>query len=108
MKKLNYSNFELIEDIIKSIDFNYRESDCEKLEFLSKFWIETIGNKISQLTKVFQLSDDNVLTVLCADSFVANELYISKEKIIELINKKTSKQGINIKDIRFNYKKWKE
>jgi len=105
---MEYSNFERIEDVIKQIDFNYKADDWKKLDDLKVCWIETIGNKISKLTKVFQISDDNVLTVLCADSFVANELYVSKEKIMELMNEKNKKTGINIKDIKFNYKQWKE
>ena len=38
MKKLNNSNFSLIEDIIKDIDFNYDKNNEEKIELLSKYW----------------------------------------------------------------------
>ena len=108
MKKLNYSNFELIESVIKDLNFNYKADGCEKLETLKTCWIETIGNKIANFTKVSHISDDNILTILCADSFVANELYISKDRILKLLKEKTEKTGINIEDIIFNYKQWKE
>ena len=76
MKKLNNSNFELLEDIIKNLDFNYDPSHNQTLEKLECYWNETIGNKISKFSKVLEISDDNVLTVICADSFIANELYL--------------------------------
>ena len=55
-----------------------------------------------------EFSADNILTVVCSDSFVANELYLEKNKLTKLMNEKTKNLGIEIKDIRFNYKKWKE
>ncbi len=108
MKKLNYSNFELIENIIKDINFNYKKDNCEKLENVKDCWVETIGKKISSIAKVYKITDDNILTILCSDSYAANELYLSKEKIIEILNKKTEKFKIKIEDIIFSYKQWKE
>ena len=68
MKKIDYSNFELIENIIKDINFNYKKDSYEKLDNIKYYWIETIGNKISKLTKVYKITDDNILTIICADS----------------------------------------
>ena len=38
MKKLNNSNFELLEDIIKNLDFNYDPSHNQTLEKLECYW----------------------------------------------------------------------
>lgn len=108
MKKLNNSDFELIHNIIQEIDFNYDSEKQKNTLILSELWENTTGKKISKLTKVFEFSDDNVITVLCADSFTANELYFSKENLLELMKEKAQNLGIKIKDIKFNYKKWKE
>ncbi len=108
MKKLNNSNFSLIEDIIKDISFNYDEENAENIELLSKYWEESVGEKISRLSKVHKYSANDILTVLCSDSYTANELYYVKEKIINIMNEKTKNMGIKIKDIKFDYKKWKE
>ncbi len=108
MKKLNNSNFELVQDIIKSIDFNYEPQDEDiKQQFFSS-WNEIIGNKISKFSKLYEISADNVLTVLCADSYIASELYFEKDNILKLVKEKADELGIKIKDIKFNYKKWKE
>ena len=108
MKRLNNSNFELLEDIIKNLDFNYDPSRNQILDSLDSYWIETIGNKISKFSKVLEFSSDDILTVTCADSFIANELYFAKTKIIGEMNKKAKELGIKIEDIKFDYKKWKE
>ena len=108
MKRINNSNFELLEDIIKSLEFNYDPNHNQTLEKLDCYWNETIGNKISKFSKVFEISDDNILTVVCADSFIANELYFEKTRLIGNMNEKAKKLGIKIVDIRFDYKKWKE
>ena len=108
MKKLNNSNFSLIEDIIKDLSFNYDVENAENIELISKYWEESVGEKISKLSKIHEYSTNDILTVLCADSYTANELYYVKEKIINIMNEKTKNMGIKIKDIKFDYKKWKE
>ena len=108
MKRLNNSNFELLEDIIKNLDFNYDPSHNQTLEKLSCYWNDTIGNKISKFSKVLEISDDNILTVICADSFIANELFFEKEKLIKKMNEKVQSMGIKIKDIKFDYKNLEE
>lgn len=108
MKKLNNSEFELLKDIFEEITINYDEKREEKKQELFDSWPEIIGQKISKVSKLFEISADNVLTIACADSFVSNELFMEKQKIFTLIVEKAKDLGINIKDIRFNYKIWKE
>ena len=108
MKERNNLYFESLQNVIKDLQFNYDESKFETSEKLTGYWIETVGNKISQFSKVLEFSTDNILTIVCSDSFVANELYLEKNKLTKLMNEKTKNLGIEIKDIRFNYKKWKE
>lgn len=108
MKERNNLYFESLQNVIKDLQFNYDESKFETGEKLAGYWIETVGNKISQFSKVLEFSTDNILTIVCSDSFVANELYLEKNKLTKLMNEKTKNLGIEIKDIRFNYKKWKE
>lgn len=108
MKRLNNSNFELLQDVIKDLNLSYNTENCKNIENIQKIWIDTIGNKISKFAKVYDFSNDNILTVVCSDSFVSNELYFEKEKLFRNMNEKLQKLGIKIKDIKFDYKKWKE
>ncbi len=108
MVKLNNSSLNNLEDIIKGIKLNYDPKKETALETLSKNWIETIGNKISKFSKVYEITSDNILKVVCSDSIVANELYKEEEKILKNMNKKMAKTGIELKGIQFNYRKWEE
>lgn len=108
MKKLNNSNFELIQNIINEIEFNYDSDNTKQKEEFFNSWEEIIGKNISKMSKLSEISSRGILTISCADSFVANELYFEKEKIFSLLNEKAEKLGIYIKDVKFDYKKWKE
>ncbi len=108
MKRINNSNFELLKDVIAELKFDYVEDKFQNLETIANFWVETVGVKISKFSKVIDYSDDNILTVACSDSFVANELYLEKDKLLNMMNNNIKKLGIDIRDIKFNYKKWKE
>lgn len=109
MKRLNYSNFELIEDIIGDLNFDYSEDKVEILNKLEKIWVEIVGYKISQFSKVLEISADNKLVIVCSDSFVANELYLKKDNLLETMCKKIVEQGIKIEivDLNINYRRWK-
>lgn len=108
MEKRNNPYFESLQNVIKDLNFNYDETKVEKEEKLAEYWKETVGNKISQFSKFYEFSADNVLTIVCSDSFVANELYLEKDKLTRIMKEKSENLGIKIKDIKFNYKKWKE
>ncbi len=108
MVKLNNSDFEKIEDIIKGLGINYDSDRQKTLDILSSAWIETIGNKISKFSKVYEFNSDNVIKIACSDSIVANELYKEEERILKELNNKLMKTGIEIKGIKFDYRKWKE
>lgn len=108
MSKLNNSDFELLREVFKEIRLDDENSDLEAKEELFNSWEEIIGSNISKLSRIQELSADDILIIACADSFVANELYFEKDKILTLIREKSEKLGIKIEDIKFNYKIWKE
>ena len=86
MKKIRYSNFEMIEDVIKDIGFNYNPI----MENLESCWAETVGEKIKTMAKVLDFSADNVLTIVCSDSYI----FISS-KFIPTISLNLKLQFIN-------------
>ena len=108
MTKVNYTDFESIKDIINEIKVNYEQNNVQQLEKLGIIWKETVGNNISKISKIYSLSENGVLTVICSDSHVANELYFVKKKLLRTINDRINEKEEEIKDIVFNYKRWKE
>ena len=83
MKKLNNSQFELLKDIFEQITINYDENQEEKRQELFDSWPEIIGQKIAKVSKLYEISADNVLTIACADSFVTNELFMEKQRTLD-------------------------
>ncbi|MCD7878530.1 MAG: DUF721 domain-containing protein [Candidatus Gastranaerophilales bacterium] len=108
MKKMNNSDFVTINEIIKNLDIQYNENKHKKEEIISECWRDTAGEKIINFARFYAISDDNVLTIVCSDSFVANELFFSKDKFIEFLNLKLKNTGYEIRDMIFDYKKWEE
>lgn len=108
MKRINNSDFELIENIIKTIDFKYDSSKQKNMDILENIWCELVNDKISQISRIYDILKDNTMVVVCSDSFVANELFLEKDKLLRKMKEKSEKLGIKIKDIKFDYRKWKE
>lgn len=106
MKKLHTSNFALLKDVLQDIKFNFDEEKTRNLQSLKEYWHITAGNKISKLSKVSGISADNIVIVNCADSFVANELFMVKKDLLRQMREISQKTGIEIKDLKFVYKNW--
>ena len=108
MKRLCNSNFELIQNIIKEVDFSEKLKIGMKVECIDKIWKEITNDMLSKVSYVLSMSKDEKIKVVCCDSYVANEFYLEKDKILSKLREKTEKMGIKIKDIIFDYKKWKD
>ena len=108
MKKLYNSSFELIDDIIKTIKFDDIESKQDRMTKIQNSWSSVSGSELSKLSRVYDILNDDTLLVICKDSFVANELYFRKSSVLNKLNEELKVQGINIKDIKFDYRKWDE
>ncbi len=108
MVKLSNSNFEKIEDIIKALGISFDAEKHRTRELLTQAWGEVVGNKLLRFSKVYEINADNILTIACCDFAAANELYNIEKKILEQMNKKLEKMGIEIRGIKFDYRKWEE
>ncbi len=108
MKKVKYSDFESIQEIIGQIDLKYDQSIENNKSLLFEEWQNIIGEKISSLSKPVELSDKNLLKISCANSFVANELFMQKQNLIIIINEKAKEYNLKVRDLIFDYKNWKQ
>lgn len=107
MKKIRYSNFESINDVINQIGFKYDQPLEAKKEEFFNCWEELVGQKLAAVSKPLELDSKNVLLISCKNSFIANELFLSKKNLLSVIEEKAVEIGLEIKDIRFDYKNWK-
>ncbi|MDD3237173.1 MAG: DUF721 domain-containing protein [Candidatus Gastranaerophilales bacterium] len=108
MKKILYSDFESIKDIIGALGISYNAPKETNKDIFFNSWADLVGEKISKLSRPIELNDKNVLTVLCANSFIANELFLSKKNLMEIISQKAEELDLKVEDIRFDYKNWKK
>lgn len=108
MNKPCTQNFELIQDIIKTLDFSFEKSMIDKIGQLQKILEETEAGKFAPMPRVYDILKNETAVIICADSFIANELYLEKDKLLKSMKEKADALGIRIKDLKFDYKKWKE
>ena len=95
-----------MKEIIESLNLKYNEEKINTEQIISECWNETAGGKIRKFAKFYGFSDKNILTVVCENSFVSNELFNSKSELLKILNEKLKASNIEIRDIIFDYKKW--
>ena len=66
-----------------------------------------VGQKIAEATRPFEINSQNVLVISCANSYIANELFLSKSSFLELLQEKAKELNVEIRDLKFDYKSWK-
>lgn len=106
MKKIKYSEFESINDIIKQFDFKYDSSKENNKSMFFCLWEDIIGEKIASVSTPVELTEKAILKISCANSFVANELFMQKKNLILLLKEKAQELNLEIKDLMFDYKSW--
>lgn len=108
MKKIRYSEFESIQEVMNQFSFKYDESvESQKQQFFDE-WKDIVGEKIALVSKPQELTQNNVLIISCANSFIANELFLEKNSLLELIKERTKEYSFSITGLKFDYKNWKK
>ncbi len=103
MSKLNNSNFQSIQDILSTMELRKEFSEVDE-KLLLKTWKEAVGDKISEVSEPSNLSQDGVLTIVCANSLVANELYLERNNLLQIVREKFENLGIEIKVLKIDTK----
>lgn len=105
-KKILYTKFESAGDILSSV---LRNTDLQagiKKTTLTKFWGKIVGKKFEEVSKPVSLSNQGLLTVACANSYVTSELMMFKPDILKKLAPYAKSLDINVKDINFSHKIW--
>lgn len=104
MAKLNNSYFESIQDILSTIEFKNEVFEVDE-KTLAETWKECVGEKIAEVSKPSNLSKDGVLTIACVNSLVANELYLERNNLLQILREKFENLGIEIKVLKIDKNK---
>lgn len=125
MKKILYTNFEGIDDIIVSMlddkDKSSKKSDDEfsnntknlikkaiNRNTLYKFWKKTVGEKFGKLSYPYGMAPQYTMIIACKNAAVVQELLLRKHEIIENLAPYTKSLKMTVKDLRFDPKKWEK
>ena len=73
---------------------------------LFKFWKKVVGEKFQDNSKPYSMTTNSVMIIACKSSTVAQELMLRKTKILNDIEPYLKSLKMNIKDLRFDVKRW--
>ena len=123
MKKILYTNFEGIDDIITSmLDDTKQSRKISDDEFskntknlikkainrttLYKFWNKAVGEKFSKMSYPYGMAPQHTMIIACKNATVVQELLLRKSEILEKLTPYTKSLKMTVKDFRFDVKKW--
>ena len=73
-----------------------------------RFWKSIVGEKFGEKSKPYSMIGGGVMVIACANNVVAQELLYQKNMIIEKFTPYLKSLKINLKDLKFDPKKWAE
>ena len=107
-KKVLYTDFEGIDGVIADLLQNKDIKKAVTRSNLYRFWKSIVGEKFGEKSKPYSMIGGGVMVVACANNVVAQELLYQKNMIIEKFTPYLKSLKINLKDIKFDPKKWSE
>ena len=107
-KKILYTDFETTESLIESMLQSPEMKKALMRNNLYKFWNKAAGKKFSEKSKPYSMMSGGVMVVACENAAVAQELTLQKFQIMEKFKPYAKSLKLNLKDIRFDVKKWEK
>lgn len=111
MKKIHYCDMDALGSVMDSVLQNPVLRRGMKKATLFKFWAKIAGKKFENVSRIESLNSRNgkaVLTVACSNAAVTSELLMYKTQLLKKMNTYANPLGIEIDDINFSHKIWKQ
>ncbi len=106
MKKVLYTDFVTSESLIEELLDNKEIKKAITRNNLYKFWHKVAGEKFAKKSKPYSMMGGGVMVIACENAIVAQELTLRKFQLIEKFQPYLKSLKMNIKDLRFDPKKW--
>ena len=106
-KEFFYTDFNSLGSVMNEIVQNSNLKLGVKKATLFKFWNKVAGKKFEKYSKIESLNADGLLVVSCANAAVSSELLLFKTDILKKINTFAIPLELEVKDIKFSHKMWK-
>lgn len=101
-----YTDFEGVDSVIAELLNNKDIKKAVTRSNLYKFWKSIVGEKFGEKSKPYSMIGGGVMVIACANNVVAQELLYQKTMIIKKFTPYLKSLKINLKDIKFDPKKW--
>ena len=106
MKKVLYTDFVTSESLIEELLGNKEIKKAITRNNLYKFWGKIVGEKFAQKSRPYSMLGGGVMVVACENAIVAQELTLRKNQLLVKFEPYLKSLKMNIKDLRFDPKKW--
>lgn len=108
MKKVLYTDFVSTEEIIADMLQDKTIKKALTRSNLYKFWSKVVGEKFAMSSKPYSMLGSGVMVVACKNNIVAQELMLKKVQLLEKFKPYLKSLKMNVKDLKFDAKKWVE
>ena len=108
MKKILYTNFQNIDEIIEDMMKNAAIRKAMTRANLYKFWAKVAGEKFAQNSKPYSMTKGSVMVIACKTPTVAQELMLKKTQLLVKFKPYVESLNMKLTDLRFDAKKWVE
>ena len=105
-EKILYTDFvstdELISQLLEQKEFKRALTRSN----LYKFWKNVVGEKFANRSKPYSMLPGNIMVIACENTIIAQELLLNKAQLLAKFQPYTKSLKIEIKDLKFDSKKW--
>ena len=101
-----YTDFEGVDSVIAELLNNKDIKKAVTRSNLYKFWKSIVGEKFGEKSKPYSMIGGGVMVIACVNNVVDQELLYQKIMIIKKFAPYLKSLKINLKDIKFDPKKW--
>lgn len=108
MKKILYTKFQNIEDIIAQMMKDAAIRKAVTRTNLYKFWNKVAGEKFAQNSKPYSMIKGSIMVIACKTPTVAQELLLRKTQLMVKFKPYVESLNMKLTDLRFDAKKWTE
>ena len=106
MKKILYTKFKNIDEIIAEMATHAAIRKAMTRANLCKFWRKVAGEKFAQNSKPYSMLRGSIMVIACKTPVVAQELLLRKTQLLVKFKPYVESLDMKLTDLRFDAKKW--
>lgn len=106
MKKIRYTNFDNITEILGSVIDSINVEKIENQKSLNDIWGNIVGEKFAKRSKPLSVNKKQILFVATETPAITNELFMIKRAVMKRLEPYFAEKKIVLSDVVFTHKLW--